>query len=132
MPQARVAQLVEQCFRKAEVVGPIPTPGSRKSQTAKKRQSCGFDVFLLEFGLKMNPEMNQKPTQPPVNKWQLAQLAFDMGFIIALPLVGLGLLGKYLDGKLGSDPWLTLAGVVLAITATTIWLTQKFKNFIKK
>lgn len=74
----------------------------------------------------------QKPNNPKFDKWQMANLAFDMGFIIALPLVAFGLLGKYLDGKLGTEPWLTIAGIFLAIIATTIWLTRKFKTYINR
>ncbi|HYC80074.1 MAG TPA: AtpZ/AtpI family protein [Candidatus Binatia bacterium] len=77
-------------------------------------------------------DLNQKPNNPNVNKWRLASLAMDMGFIIALPLVALGLLGKYLDGKFGTEPWITLAGILIAIVTTTIWLTKKFKSFIPK
>ncbi len=81
----------------------------------------------------MNQSNNPKPNNSPqqVNKWSLASLALDMGFIIALPLVALALGGKWLDTKLGTDPWLTLVGIILAITSTTVWLTKKFKKLIK-
>ena len=81
----------------------------------------------------MDQNLNQKPNTPSsqVNKWSLASLAMDMGFIIALPLVALGLGGKWLDAKLGTDPWLTLAGIMLAITTTTFWLTKKFRKLMK-
>ena len=81
----------------------------------------------------MDQNLSQKPnnTPPQVNKWSLASLAMDMGFIIALPLVALGIGGKWLDTKLGTEPWLTLLGIALAITCTTVWLTKKFKKLIK-
>ena len=41
---ADVAQPVEQCFRKAEVVGSIPTVGSRKQFLAKKRLFFDFKI----------------------------------------------------------------------------------------
>ena len=59
-------------------------------------------------------------------------LAFEFGYIIALPLVILGLIGKYLDQKYGSEPWLTLAGIALAIGLTTFWLTRRIKEYITK
>lgn len=52
-----------------------------------------------------------------------------MGFIIALPLVILGLTGKYLDARWGTTPWLTLVGIVLAIVATSVWLYRYLKAF---
>src|SRR5689334_16103165 len=131
---ADVAQLVEQCFRKAKVVGSIPTVGSRRQSSVnppEKRQSCRFDVFLLEFWRKMNIP-DQKPNNPKFDRWSMVNLAFDLGFVIALPLVALGLLGKYLDGRMGTEPWLTVLGILLAIATTTIWLTQKLKGYMKK
>lgn len=77
-------------------------------------------------------DLKQKPNNSKFNRWQMANLAFDMGFIIALPLVAMGLLGKYLDGRLGTEPWLTIAGILLAIITTTIWLARKMKEYIKQ
>ena len=66
------------------------------------------------------------------NKWNLVSLASELGFIIALPLVGFGLLGKWLDDKMGNEvAWFTLIGIAFAITATTIWLTKRLKQYIK-
>jgi hypothetical protein len=77
-------------------------------------------------------ELNPKPDNSNFNRWRMANLAFDMGFIIALPLVALGLLGKYLDGRLGTEPWLAIAGILLAIVTTTVWLARKMKEYIKQ
>lgn len=66
-----------------------------------------------------------------IKKWQLVNLSMELGFIIALPLVAMALAGKWLDGKLGTEPWLTVAGILLAIVATTIWISKKLKVYIK-
>lgn len=75
------------------------------------------------------PEHNQD--SPNANKWRLVSLASELGFIIALPLVAFGFLGKWLDAKWGTEPWLTIIGILLAIVATTVWLTRRFKELIK-
>jgi len=68
-----------------------------------------------------------------IKKWKLVNLAMEMGFVIALPLVALGLLGKWLDNKYHhTTPWITLIGILLAIVTTTIWLTRRIKELIKK
>jgi hypothetical protein len=77
-------------------------------------------------------DLNQKPKDSKFDRWGMVNLAFDMGFVIALPLVAFGLLGKYLDGRLGTDPWLTIAGILIAIISTTIWLTRKLKGYINR
>ncbi|TSC54242.1 MAG: hypothetical protein LiPW16_98 [Microgenomates group bacterium LiPW_16] len=56
------------------------------------------------------------------NIWRLASLAFELGFIIAIPPV-LGIyLGFWLDKNFGTKPVLTvfflIGGLVLAILAT--------------
>ena len=77
------------------------------------------------------PDLSQKP-KPPIDRWALVSLASEMGFIIALPLVAFALGGKWLDHRMhNSTPWFTLLGIVLAITATTVWLTKKLKELIK-
>ena len=77
-------------------------------------------------------DSQQKPNDGKLSRWGMVNLAFDMGFVIALPLVGLGLIGKFLDAKFGTEPWLTLIGIVFAIVTTTIWLTRKLKNYLNK
>ncbi len=74
----------------------------------------------------------KNPNSKAVNKWAMAGLAFEMGYIIALPLVAFGLLGKFLDAKLETKPWLTLIGILIAIVATIIWFVRKFKNYFNK
>jgi F0F1-type ATP synthase assembly protein I len=73
---------------------------------------------------------NQKPDDKTARKWQLASLSMELGFIIALPLLAFVLAGKWLDAKFGTEPWITVAGILLAITSTTVWITRRFKELI--
>lgn len=75
---------------------------------------------------------SEKDKQPNiVNRWGLASLGLEMGFIIALPLLVFALAGKWADQKWGTEPWLTIAGILIAISSTTVWLTKRFKELIK-
>ena len=51
-------------------------------------------------------------------------LAWEMGYTIAVPLVVLALGGRFLDKKLGTTPFLLLAGILLSI-ALSSWLVYK-------
>jgi len=51
-------------------------------------------------------------------------LAWQLGYTIAVPLVALALLGRFLDKKLGTSPFLLLAGILVSIGVTT-WLVYK-------
>ncbi|MFA5813502.1 MAG: AtpZ/AtpI family protein [Patescibacteria group bacterium] len=51
----------------------------------------------------------------------------DFGATIAVPVVLFVLIGKWLDGKYGTEPWVTILGFVLAaaLSAWTIWKKAK-------
>lgn len=68
----------------------------------------------------------------PRNVWQVLGFAWELGFIIALPLVALGLAGKYLDARWGTRPWLTLAGILLAMVSTGLWLYRRLREVTKR
>jgi hypothetical protein len=74
---------------------------------------------------------NPKPTPPKVDRGQIIGLAFELGFIIALPLVAFAFLGKYFDSKYETEPLFTLIGIAIAIISTSIWLYRKFSKLIK-
>lgn len=76
-----------------------------------------------------NPNTPNSPK--PIDKRAMIGLAMELGYIIALPIVALGFLGKWLDGKYDVAPAFTLTGIVLAIICTTVWLMKKFKDFVK-
>lgn len=74
------------------------------------------------------------PVENPkkVDRAALISLSFELGYIIALPLVVLGLLGKWGDSHWHhSFPWMTLTGIAVAIAATTFWITSKVKQYLK-
>lgn len=77
-----------------------------------------------------NPQIPKKSDN--LNKGALVSLSFELGYIIALPLIILGLAGKWLDGRAHNTfPVFTLIGIVLAIAATTAWLIRKLKKYIQ-
>jgi F0F1-type ATP synthase assembly protein I len=51
-------------------------------------------------------------------------LAWELGYTIAVPIVVLALLGRYLDKKLGSSPWLLLLGILVSV-AVSSWAVYK-------
>jgi hypothetical protein len=68
----------------------------------------------------------------PLGKWQVVGLAFELGYIIALPILFFALLGKYLDNLWHTDPWLKIAGVILALASSTVWLVRRFSDLRNK
>ena len=58
-------------------------------------------------------------------------LAFELGFVIALPLLVLSQLGKYLDQQWGTWPVITLVGIALAMVSTGVWLYRRLAPYLK-
>ncbi|MEK7075564.1 MAG: AtpZ/AtpI family protein [Patescibacteria group bacterium] len=62
---------------------------------------------------------------------RVMSVAFELGFIIALPIVLFGLGGKWLDTKYGTGYYIYI-GIPLAIILTSFWMYSRFKAFIDK
>lgn len=66
-----------------------------------------------------------RPTPRLLNVWAIAG---EVGFIIALPLVVLVLLGIKLDKALGTTPLFIIGGMVLAMVVSTVAIARKVKR----
>lgn len=58
-------------------------------------------------------------------------MAGQLGFIIALPLVLLALLGRWLDQRYNASPLFLLLGVLLALVVTVVWFAFKAKAMLR-
>lgn len=72
--------------------------------------------------------MKNKNEQP----WNLIGLAWDMGWLIALPLVGLSLAGKFMDGVFHTSPLFILVGVLTAVTLSSVLVYRKTTELLKR
>ena len=59
-------------------------------------------------------------------------LAWNLGYTIAVPVVVLALAGRYLDKKLGTAPWLLLAGILVSIVVSSWAVYKKTLDIIGK
>lgn len=64
--------------------------------------------------------MNQKKEK----QFSALSLAWQLGYTIAVPIVVFALVGRYLDKKLGTTPWLLLFGILVSI-AVSSWAVYK-------
>ncbi len=63
--------------------------------------------------------------------WYALSLAWNLGYIIALPIVVLGFSGAWLDKKLGTTPLFILTGIFLSLVLSGIGLYRKVKEISK-
>lgn len=71
--------------------------------------------------------MTDKPRNP---MWSALGLAWEFGYMIALPLVLFALGGRWLDRHFATSPWFLLGGMGLAILLTTVMMVRKFSSMI--
>lgn len=60
--------------------------------------------------------------------WQVLSLAWNLGYLIAIPLVVFALLGRFLDKRFGTSPLALLAGIFISLVVTTIGVYKKTKE----
>lgn len=87
--------------------------------------------FSLPLGAVRNWFMSTSPSRYTA-LWTALSLAWDLGYMIALPLVILALVGRWLDHKWNSSPLMLLVGVVVAFTLSSVWLASKMKEITKE
>ena len=58
-------------------------------------------------------------------------LAWEMGYLLAIPLVALALAGRLLDKYYETSPLFLLIGIVLSIIISSVLLAKKAINIIK-
>ncbi len=57
-------------------------------------------------------------------------LVFEIGFIIALPGVGLGFAGAHLDKAWGTSPLCTIAGLLIAFILSAFIVVSRVKGLL--
>lgn len=57
--------------------------------------------------------------------WSALGFAFELGYLIAIPIVVLAIGGRLLDRWLGTSPWLLLAGILLSLIVSSVLVTRK-------
>jgi len=79
-------------------------------------------VFFME---KDKDKDNEKP-------WSALGFAWELGYSIVIPIVVFALIGRLLDKKLDTSPWLLLLGILISIIVTTVLVYQKTIKIINK
>ena len=59
------------------------------------------------------------------------RLAWDFGWIIAIPAVAFGFGGAYLDKTQGTSPLFLILGFALALTLSSLGIRRKVKEILR-
>ncbi|MDD5055689.1 MAG: AtpZ/AtpI family protein [Candidatus Peribacteraceae bacterium] len=85
------------------------------------------EADLAKSGLPATPQNSQKNS----NLLQGIGLVWELGWIIAVPVLILGFGGAYLDKKWGTAPWLLLAGFAIAFILSLAAAIHRVKEYLK-
>lgn len=69
-------------------------------------------------------KQNDKP-------WSALGFAWELGYSIVIPIMIFALVGRILDKKMDTSPWLLLLGILISIVVTTVLVYQKTIKIIK-
>ena len=61
---------------------------------------------------------------------RLTSFALELGFSIALPLVGLAFFGRFLDRWWGTSPWLLLIGIFISMIVSIVIIYRKTRDLL--
>lgn len=62
---------------------------------------------------------------------RLTALAFELGFLIATPLVILGVIGRLLDKQLDAAPFFLITAIVLSLPISGVSVYRKIRDVIE-
>lgn len=78
----------------------------------------------------MDKEKKENNIKTKQNSLGAVSLALNLGYIIALPLVALALLGRFLDKKFSASPIFLLLAILLAIAISGALVFRKTKKMM--
>lgn len=73
-----------------------------------------------------------KESLPGQNSWTLLGIAWDLGYLIVLPIVIFGFAGAYADKYYSTSPLFLLIGIGLSLLITTIGVYRKMSTLIRQ
>ena len=59
-------------------------------------------------------------------------LAWELGYLIAIPIVVFGIIGRILDNKFGTSPWILLAAIFISLLISGIAVARKTLEVMKQ
>ncbi len=79
-----------------------------------------------------NPVQNASVSTGRSAFWQAVGFAWDFGIVVVIPLVTLGILGRFLDRRLGTQPWLFLGSLLVSVVISTILVVIRLQSIIRR
>lgn len=79
---------------------------------------------------EIEPQKEQSKPNYKLTMMKAANVSFEFGFMIALPLLAFVFAGKYLDKKFGTS-YIVFIGIALALVSSTVWFLKRVRSLAK-
>lgn len=80
---------------------------------------------MLYFLVDMQESITPPGSQKIDIQFRPLQLAFELGYMIAIPIVAFALAGRFADKYFETSPWLLLAGICTSILISSYLVYKK-------
>lgn len=77
------------------------------------------------------PEGEEIPKKSELQEFSLWETAWELGYTIAVPIVGLALLGRWADKSFDTAPWLLITGIALSVFISSFLVYRKVSKVLK-
>jgi F0F1-type ATP synthase assembly protein I len=77
-------------------------------------------------------EEDRKANNPQPVPFRPLQLAWGLGFRIAIPLIVFALLGRLIDRMVNTSPLFLFAGIILSIVVSTLMVYREARKFLQE
>lgn len=84
-----------------------------------------FIVWLIAQGMIDNKTNIKDTPKDKKNVFSALELAFQLGYLIAVPLVVFAIGGRLLDKKLETSPFLFITGIILSMGVSSFLVYKK-------
>ena len=78
---------------------------------------------------KKTPPVSPSDSKKSAVFWSFVEIAWELGYLISLPLLLFIFTGRLLDKKLGTAPWLLIAGIIISILISAVLVYFKVIKF---
>lgn len=75
---------------------------------------------------------NKKTASGRISTWEAMEFVWEVLVVIAVPTTIFALGGRWLDGKWGTSPWMTLLGLALSLAFAGILVYRRVKRMAKR
>jgi F0F1-type ATP synthase assembly protein I len=92
-----------------------------------------FFVFceIIDVDIVSSNRLFMAENENKNSSWSALGFAWELGYSITIPIVIFALVGRLIDKKLGTSPWMLLVGILVSIMVSSYMVYKKTIKVMK-